>query len=134
GFWSDAPPEPLFEPSLISRRRELRELRIAYSKKALRLGKAIGARSVSITSGRTLAGVPPEMAQKLLLDALKRLIDYAEKLNQPLALSFETPLFVEKTSEVLALSKALNSNYFGADLDFGHLSLSGEKPNDALRA
>ena len=64
GFWNDAPPEPFFEPSLISRDKTLREWRLAYTKKALRLAKALGAHNVSITSGKTLNGVPPEKGPK----------------------------------------------------------------------
>jgi len=59
GFWTDAPAEPLSEPSLISAKRELREWRIAYCKKALRLGRAVDARNVSFTSGKALNGLPP---------------------------------------------------------------------------
>jgi len=133
GFWSDAPNEPLYEPSLIARRRELREWRIAYTKKALRLGKACGAKSVSFTSGRTLDGVPPEKAEKLLLDGLKRLIDYAEKIGQRLALEYAPTLFVEKTEELANLIATLNSSYFGASLALGCAVVNGENPCMAIR-
>src|SRR5208283_3449047 len=94
GFWNDAPPEPFFEPSLISRDKTLREWRLAYTKKALRLAKAVGAHNVSITSGKTLNGVPPEKAQKLLEEGLARLVEEAERLQQRLSLEYEPGLFV----------------------------------------
>jgi len=133
GFWTDAPPEPFFEPSLISRNRDLREWRLAYTKKALRFGKELGAHNVSITSGKALNGVPPEKAQKLLEEGLKRLLEEAEHLQQRLSLEYEPALFIEKTSEMKALLQKLDSPYLGVNLDLGHVDVIGEDPCHAIR-
>jgi len=133
GFWSDAPPEPFFEPSLVSRSRELREWRIAYTKKALRLGHHLGAQNVSITSGKALNGVPPEKAQKFLEDGLLRLLDEAARLQQRLSLEYEPALLIERTSELKALLGKLKSPWLGANLDLGHVDVSGEDPCHAIR-
>ncbi len=132
GFWSDAPPEPIFEPSLVSHSREFREWRIAYTKKALRLGKATGAKSVCITSGRALPGVPPEKAQKFLVEGLKRLLDYAETIGQRLALTCEPGLLIEKTSELTELIRTLGSQFFGANLDVANIQLAAEDSRAAI--
>ncbi len=134
GFWTDAPPEPFFEPSLISRSRELREWRIAYTKKALRLGKELGANNVSITSGKALNGVPPEKAQKLLEEGLMRLLEVAENLQQRLSLEYEPALFIETTAEMKALLQKINSPYLGVNLDLGHVDVMHEDPCHAIRA
>jgi fructoselysine 3-epimerase len=134
GFWTDAPPEPFFEPSLISRNKTLREWRIAYTKKALRLGKELGARNVSITTGKALNGVPPEKAQKLLEEGLSRLLEEAEHLQQRLSIEYEPALFIEKTSELKALLQKLDSPLLGANLDLGHVDVTGEDPCHAIRA
>jgi protein FrlC len=134
GFWTDAPPEPFFEPSLISRSRTLREWRIAYTKKALRLGKELGAHNVSITSGKALNGVPPEKAQKLLEEGLSRLLEEAEHLQQKLSIEYEPALFIETTAELKALLTKLDSPYLGANLDLGHVDVTGEDPCHAIRA
>jgi len=133
GFWSDAPPEPFFEPSLVSRSRELREWRIAYTKKALRLAQQLGAQNVSITSGKALNGVPPEKALEFLEDGLLRLLKDAERLKQRLSLEYEPGLLIEKTSELKALLKKLKSPWLGANLDLGHVDVSGEDPCHAIR-
>jgi sugar phosphate isomerase/epimerase len=133
GFWTDAPPEPFFEPSLISRSRHLREWRLAYTKKALRLGKELGAHNVSITSGKALNGIPPEKAQKLLEEGLKRLLDVAEHLQQRLSIEYEPALFIERTAELKALLQKLDSPYLGANLDLGHVDVIGEDPCQAIR-
>jgi fructoselysine 3-epimerase len=134
GFWTDAPPEPFFEPSLISRNKALREWRIAYTKKALRLGKELGAHNVSITSGKALNGVPPEKAQKLLEEGLSRLLEEADRLKQRLSIEYEPALFIEKTSELKALLQKLDSPFLGANLDLGHVDVTGEDPCHAIRA
>jgi protein FrlC len=132
GFWSDAPAEPLSEPSLISAKRELREWRIAYSKKALRLGKALNALNVSVTSGKALA-LPPEKSQKLLEESLKRLIEYAESIGQPFSLAYEPLLLIERSDEMLALIKKLGSKYFGASVDVASVKAGGDDPAAAIR-
>jgi sugar phosphate isomerase/epimerase len=133
GFWSDAPAEPLFEPSLNSRDKTLREWRLAYTKKALRLAKALEAQNVSITSGKTLNGVPPAKAQKLLEEGLSRLLEEASRLGQRLSLEYEPGLFVERTAELDALLKKINSPYLGANLDLGHVAVAGEDPCRAIK-
>lgn len=134
GFWSDAPPEPFFEPSLVARSREHREWRIAYTKKALRLAKELGALNVSITSGKALNGVPPEKAMKFLEEGLSRLLEDAARLRQRLSLEYEPALLIERTDELTALLARLNSPWLGANLDLGHVDVSGEDPCHAIRA
>ncbi len=133
GFWSDAPPELFSEPSLVSRVREYREWRIAYTKKALRLGQALGAKSVSVTSGRALNGVPPESATKLLGEGLERLLEHAEKMGQRLALRPAQTMLIESTNELAELIKTVGSNRFGACLDVAHAEVCGENPVVAIR-
>ena len=128
GFWSDAPPEPFFEPSLISKSRELREWRIAYTKKALRLGKALDAKNVSVTSGRALHGVPPEKAKKLLIEGLERVLEFAEKIGQRISLQCEPALLIERTDELAELITKIRSPFLGANLDVGNAAANGEDP------
>ena len=55
GYWKDAPPEPYFEPSLISPNSRYRADRAKFICKTLEFAKAIGAQNISITSGRDSA-------------------------------------------------------------------------------
>ena len=103
GFWSDASPEPVFEPSLISSDRRLREWRIAYVKKALRLARELDAPGVTVVSGRLLNGMTPAAAQKLLEEGLLRLLEHAESLNRNLVLACRPGLFVESHAEIKAI-------------------------------
>ncbi len=132
GFWSDAPNEPLFEPSLVSPSREYREWRIAYAKKALRLGKALEAKNVSLTSGRALQGVTPEKAMKHLVEGLERVLEYAEQIGQRFSLTCEPTLLVEKTDELATVFATLTSPFFGANLDVAVAAAGGEDPCVAI--
>src|SRR3954467_12459749 len=64
GYWKDAPPEPYFEPSLISPNPQHRADRTRLILNALQFARDVGAANVSITSGRMLGGMPPEPAAK----------------------------------------------------------------------
>src|SRR5580765_2477260 len=62
GYWKDAPPEPYFEPSLISPNPKHRADRTRLILKTLDFAKSVGSRNISITSGRCLGGMPPPAA------------------------------------------------------------------------
>src|SRR2546421_6048970 len=71
GYWKDAPPEPYFEPSLISPNSQHRADRTRLILKTLQFAKDVGARNISITSGRCLGGMPPEAAARQFAEAVK---------------------------------------------------------------
>src|SRR5947209_12180401 len=64
GYWKDAPPEPYFEPSLISPNPTHRADRTAMIQRTLQFARDVGARNISITSGRMLGGMPTERAAR----------------------------------------------------------------------
>src|SRR5688500_4100021 len=66
GYWKDAPPEPYFEPSLISPNKQHRADRARMITKTLDFARDVGARNLSSTSGRCLGGMPPDLAAKQL--------------------------------------------------------------------
>src|SRR2546421_9493549 len=78
GYWKDAPPEPYFELSLISPDPRHRADRIRLILKTLDFAKAIGAKNISITSGRCLSGMPPDQAGKQLQESIKPILNRAE--------------------------------------------------------
>src|SRR5438067_8108703 len=71
GYWKDAPPEPYFEPSLISPNSKHRQDRIDLIMKTLDFARDIGASNISITSGRMLGGMPPAEAAKQFAESIK---------------------------------------------------------------
>ena len=126
GYWKDAPPEPYFEPSLISAKASYRADRIRMIKNILRFAKAVGADNISITSGKALPTMPPEKAMKQLRESLKPVLETAEKLGVKVGFECEPGLFVEWAVELRELIDSVGSKLLGANLDLGHSQVLGE--------
>jgi len=126
GYWTDAPPEPFFEPSLISPNPRLREDRLRMILNTLRFSHAIGAANISITSGKALPTMPPEAAMKQLRLGLAPVLDLAEKLNVRVGIECEPMLFIEYAVELRELIDSTGSAMLGANLDLGHSVVIGE--------
>ncbi len=126
GYWRHAPPEPYFEPSLISPNATYRADRTAMILKTLDFAKAIGADAISITSGRTLGGMPPSKAAGQFAESMRPLLDRAEALGINIGIECEPGLFLEWAAELREWVDRLGSPRFGANLDIGHSVVMGE--------
>lgn len=126
GYWKDAPPEPFFEPSLISPDKQLRMDRIKMIQNTLRFAKAIGAENISITSGKALPTMPPEKAMRQLRESLSPVLEVAEKLKVRVGIECEPMLFIEWAAELRDLIDGMGSGMLGANLDIGHSVVLGE--------
>ncbi len=133
GYWKDAPPEPFFEPSIISPSTKLRRQRIRMISNTLRYAHAIGATNISITSGRALPTMPPPIATRQLRESLKPILELAQKLNVRVGIESEPGLFIEWATELAALIDSMKSPMLGANLDIGHSVVIGEPVGDTLR-
>ncbi len=69
GFW----------PGFLDPDPAVRRMRIDYVKGAIDLARAVGAKNVCTASGRLPDGVSPDIAAKLLDEAMAELLDYAER-------------------------------------------------------
>ncbi|MEI8195117.1 MAG: sugar phosphate isomerase/epimerase family protein [Phycisphaerae bacterium] len=126
GYWKDAPPEPFFEPSLISPDPKLRADRIRMIQNTLQFAQAIGASCISITSGKSLPTMPPEMAIQQLHESLRPVLELAEKLQIRVGIECEPGLFIEYATELRELIDQMGSPMLGANLDLGHSVVIGE--------
>jgi sugar phosphate isomerase/epimerase len=126
-FW-----EPLFEPSLAHPDPDLRRWRIDYSKKCVDIAVALGAPTVSITSGRPVSGILPEESLVLLHGALHELLDYAAERSIRIGIEYEPGLLIERYEELAALIDAMGSPNLGANLDLGHSHVLGEDPETVI--
>lgn len=132
GYWKDAPPEPYFEPSLISPNPQHRADRTRMILKTLDFAKAIGARNISITSGRCLGGMPPDSAAKQFAESIRPIFDRAEALEVDVGIECEPGLYVEYVAELREWIDRLGSPRFGANLDIGHSVVIGESVREAV--
>ena len=126
GYWKDPPPEPFFEPSLISPDPALRRDRVHMIQNTLQFAKAIGAANISITSGKALPTMPPEKAMQQLHDSLAPVLELAEKLSIRVGIECEPMLFIEWAAELRELIDRIGSPMLGANLDLGHSIVLGE--------
>ena len=126
GYWNDAPPEPYFEPSLISPNSKHRADRSTMILRTLKFAKEIGARNISITSGRMLGGMPPAKAAKQFEESIKPILDRADALGIDLGIECEPGLFLEYLEELRGWIAKLGHPRLGANLDVGHSQVIGE--------
>jgi protein FrlC len=133
GYWKDAPPEPYFEPSLISPNPKHRADRARMILKTLDFAKQIGAKNISITSGRCLGGMPPDKAAKQFAESMKPILDRAAELNVCVGIECEPGLFVEYVAELKDWIDRLGSPCLGANLDIGHSQVIGESIPEVIR-
>lgn len=133
GYWQDAPPEPYFEPSIISPVQRYREDRIAFIAKCIGFAKDVGARNISITSGRMLGGVDPGLAASHLKESLRRILAVAEEKGIDVGVECEPGLYLEYIEELADWIERLGSPRLGANLDVGHCQVIGESIPDEVQ-
>ena len=132
GYWKDAPPEPYFEPSLISPNPKYRADRTRMILKTLHFAKDLGAANISITSGRLLGGMPPVPAARQFAESIKPILDTAEKLGVDVGIECEPGLYLEYVAELCEWIDRLGHPRFGANLDIGHSQVIGESIPEAV--
>jgi sugar phosphate isomerase/epimerase len=127
GYWRDAPPEPYFEPSLISPNPKHRADRTRLILKALEFARGIGAANISITSGRCLGGMPPDKAAGQFAESIKPILDRADELKVNVGIECEPGLYLEYIAELKDWIDRLGHPRLGANLDIGHSQVIGEE-------
>ena len=133
GYWKDAPPEPYFEPSLISPNPKHRRDRSALILQTLELAHDIGARNISITTGRCLGEMTPERAATQFVEEICPILDRADALGIEVGIELEPGLFLEFVTELRHWIGKLNHPRFGANLDIGHSVVNGERIDEAIQ-
>jgi len=126
GYWKDAPPEPYFEPSLISPNPQHRADRAALIKRTIDFARDVGAANISITSGRCLGAMTPAKAAVQLAESLRPVLDYADRANVDVGIELEPGLFLEWATELREWIDRLDHPRLGANLDVGHSEVLGE--------
>jgi protein FrlC len=133
GYWKDAPPEPYFEPSLISPNPKHRQDRAELIHQSLDFAKAVDASNISITSGRCLGGMPPDKAAIQFRESILPILDHADRLNLNVGIECEPGLFLEYAAELRQWIDRLQHPRLGANLDLGHSQVAGENLGDVIR-
>jgi fructoselysine 3-epimerase len=133
GYWKDAPPEPYFEPSLISPTKAHRDDRARMIVKTLDFARDIGARNISITSGRCLGSMTPDKAAKQFVEEIRPILDHADSVGVDLGIECEPGLLIEWVAELREWIGRLDHPRFGSNLDIGHSQVMGESITGVVR-
>jgi sugar phosphate isomerase/epimerase len=134
GYWKDAPHEPYFEPSLNSPDPQHRADRTTFILRTLEFARDVGARNVSITSGRCLGSMSPDKAAKQFAESIKPVLDKADAVGVDVGMELEPGLFLEYVAELANWIQRLQHPRFGANLDIGHSVVIGEDIGVAVRS
>ncbi len=126
GYWKDGPPEAYFEPSLISPNERHRRDRIELIGKAMEFARGVGARNISITSGRMLGNMSPLRAAKQLEESLALVLELADRFEMNVGIECEPGLFIEYVAELREWIDRVGHPRLGANLDIGHSQVIGE--------
>ena len=132
GYWRDAPPEPYFEPSLISPNARHRADRASLIFRAIDFAREVGSANISITSGRMLGGMPPDRAAVQFAESIAPILDRAADGGIDVGIECEPGLFVEYVAELKQWIERLGHPRFGANLDVGHCQVIGEDVAEAV--
>jgi protein FrlC len=133
GYWKDAPPEAYFEPGLISPNRKHREDRQRLILATMEFAKGVGARNISITSGRMLGGMDPTKSARQFAESIRPILDRAEAAGLDIGIECEPGLFLEYVAELVEWIEKLGSPRLGANLDVGHSQVIGESVPEVVR-
>ena len=124
-------------PSILSSSNEVvRSDSVCYLQGAIDNALRIGAPSVSLCAGMTLAGESLEQGWKNLRQSIVELLDYSDKSG--LKLLLEPAHRAESTlvltiADGLRMVREIGSERLGICLDTGHTHVNGEDPAQAVR-
>ncbi len=133
GFYVGQFFEPIFEPSLAHPHHELRKWRVDYTQKCIEMAAYFKCDTISITSGKPIPGILPKDSLALFENSLEHLIKFAQERNVRIGIEYEPGMLIENCNELANLIERMNSDYLGANLDFGHSYVLGEDSKQVIR-
>ncbi len=123
--------------SLSSPMEVVRQDSIAYVKECIDNALVIGAGQVLIVPTHSLHGQPLEDARARFMNSMKEICTYADKTGVNLGLEILYPQLSDymcTSSDAITAIHALGYAGLGAVLDTGHINLSGEELESAMKA
>ena len=123
-------PKRKHQPTLLSADPSDRQYRWDFLAQCVELGALLNA-PVSFWSGTPTDAAPPEIYFTRLVDACKRLADYAAPRQVRLAFEPEPGMFIDTMAQFRVLHDRVAHPHFGLTLDVGHLQCLGEAPSSA---
>ena len=119
-----------FEPNLIAPDEEDRKLRLKLTKSAIEVARKMGVQVVTLTTGYKSNELSDSEADSKLKNSLQKCLDWAGE-DVSLAIEPEPGMFIESTSQFLAISSYFDNRLF-YNLDVGHAVCLGENPAEVI--
>ncbi len=123
------PRQPYWHPSWIEPDAHYRAIRREHTKRALRLAKELGARSIQTEPGGPLApGQAWHAAAEVFYDEIMPCVELAEQLEVFLLIEPEPGLMIETFEQYLEFAGRIGSPWVGLNFDIGHAFCVGQDP------
>lgn len=119
-------PRAKHDPTLMDPDPARRELRVDFLRRSIDLAVALGAEAVSFWSGRSPVSVDEDEGMARLAEALKPVLEHAERADMPLAFEPEPGMFIDTLERFVRLDERVQHSLFDLTIDVGHVHCSAE--------
>ena len=121
--------QPYWHPSWIEPDAAYRQIRIDHTRAALTMARQLGATSVTTEPGGPIESASGyAAAMDLFVEALKPIVEHAEREQVVLLIEPEPGLLIERFEQYLELTDRIDSPYLGLNFDIGHAYCVGQQP------
>jgi L-ribulose-5-phosphate 3-epimerase len=119
-------PRVKHDPTLMDPDPVRRAIRVDFLCRAIDLAKILQAECVSLWSGRAPDSIGHEEGMQRLADAMRPLLDYAEKVAMMLAFEPEPGMFIDTLDRFAQLDERICNPLFHLTVDLGHIHCLNE--------
>jgi sugar phosphate isomerase/epimerase len=121
-------PRHKHQPTLVSAGAQEREKRLDFLRRAVDIACELGSDAVSFWSGTPQEEAADGIHLSRLIDACRRLCDYAVQQQVRLAFEPEPGMLIDTMDRFAELRDRIDHPRFGVTIDIGHLHCQGETP------
>jgi L-ribulose-5-phosphate 3-epimerase len=114
------------DPTLMDPDPARRAIRLDFLNRAMDLAESLQAESVSLWSGRAPIPIDEESGLDRLSDALKPVLEHAERVHIPLSFEPEPGMFIDTLERFGRLDDRMQHPLFQLTVDLGHAHCSSE--------
>lgn len=117
-----------WHPSFVELEESERRRRIDYTYDCIDMAVKLGAKTISTQPGGPMEGIERDWANKVFIEAMEELADYAEKKGITILVEPEPDLTIETSDQFIEFKKAVPSDAIALNFDIGHFFCVNEDP------
>lgn len=130
-----------YSPDFTNPDPEIRKREIEAEIKIMKVASFFSAKTCRVLSGQRYPSVSRQDGVKWVVEAIRSLLPYAEKLKLIMAMEnhykdnyWKYPEFAQKSDVFLEIVNQIDSNWFGVNFDPSNALIAGEDPIELLNA